>query len=283
MMSKVSSAKGLYDVVVMSDHAVRTMIKKKALRALDPAKIPNAANVSARFRKPAFDPEGRYSLPYQWGTMGLVYRTDKAPEFAASWASVLDPQRQPGPVVLLDSMRDLMAAALLWKGHSPNTRLPEELADAGDALAGARKGKLLGFYGSPDSVDKVVGGDAWAAIAYNGDALIKLDENTDFVLPGEGTIVWVDAMTIPAGSRNPEAAHRFINFILDAEVGAQLSNYLSYATPNEASLPLIEEEIRGDPRVYPSEEELAKAVMLEDVEEATTLYDQIWTRIKAGP
>jgi len=283
MMSKVSSAGSLYDVVVMSDHAVRTMIKKGVLRPLELAKIPNAANVSARFLKPAFDPEGRYSLPYQWGTMGLVYRTDRVPRFDPSWSSVLDPRRQPGPVVLLDSMRDLMAAALLLKGFSPNTRSAAELSAAGEVLAGARSDKLVGFYGSPDSVDKVVAGDAWAAIAYNGDALVKLDDNTEFVLPREGTIVWVDAMTVPAGARNVEAAHRFINFILDGGVGAQLSNYLSYATPNEASLPLIASEIRADPRVYPAEEDLARAAMLEDVEEATTLYDQIWTRVKAGP
>jgi spermidine/putrescine transport system substrate-binding protein len=214
--------------------------------------------------------------------MGLVYRTDKLPDFRASWATILDPMAQPGPVVLLDSMRDLMGAALLLDGHSPNTRGAEELAQAGKRLEAARTMRLLGFYGSPDSVDKVVAGDAWVGIAYNGDALVKLDDNTDFVLPAEGTIVWVDAMTIPAGSSHKAEAHAFLNFILDGEVGAQLSNYLAYATPNQASLPLVEQEMRDDPRIYPAEEQLASSAMLEDVEEATTLYDQIWTRVKAG-
>jgi spermidine/putrescine transport system substrate-binding protein len=185
-------------------------------------------------------------------------------------------------VVLLDSMRDLMGAALLLDGHSPNTRDAGELAQAGGRLQGARTSRLLGFYGSPDSVDKVVAGDAWVGIAYNGDALVKLDEKTDFVLPAEGTIVWVDAMTIPAASKNRAAAYAFINFILDPEVGAQLSNYIAYATPNEASLPLVDPEMREDPRIYPAEAQLAGSAMLEDVEEATTLYDQIWTRVKAG-
>jgi len=204
MMSKVASAGSLYDVVVMSDHAVRTMIKPGKLAALDLAKIPNAGNVAPRFRDPAYDPGSRYSLPYQWGTMGLVYRKDKLPDFRASWAAVLEPAAQPGPVVLLDSMRDLMGAALLLDGHSPNTRDPAELAQAGKRLEAARTPRLLGFYGSPDSADKVVAGDAWVGIAYNGDALVKLDDNTDFVLPREGTIVWVDAMTIPAASRHKE-------------------------------------------------------------------------------
>jgi spermidine/putrescine transport system substrate-binding protein len=282
MMSKVASAGSQYDLVVMSDHAVRTMIKKGLLAPLDLSKIPNAGNVSARFRDPAYDPGSRYSLPYQWGTMGLVYRTDKLPDFKASWAAVLDPKLQPGPVVLLDSMRDLMGAALLAGGASPNTREAGELAEAGKKLLAARTGRLLGFYGSPDSVDKVIAGDAWVGMAYNGDALVKLDENTDFALPAEGTIVWVDAMTVLAGSKNRETAFAFVNFILAGEVGAALSNYLAYATPNEASLPLVEQEMRDDPRIYPSEAELAASAMLEDVEEATTLYDQIWTRVKAA-
>src|SRR4030042_3037655 len=137
MMSKVASAGDQYDVVCMSDHAVRTMIKQGKLAALDLSKIPNAGNVAARFRRPAYDPEGRYSLPYQWGTMGLVYRTDKLPDFQASWAAVLDPRTQPGPVVLLDSMRDLIGAALLAGGRSPNTRDAGELAEAGRRLAAA--------------------------------------------------------------------------------------------------------------------------------------------------
>jgi spermidine/putrescine transport system substrate-binding protein len=282
MMSKVASAGSQYDVVIMSDHAVRTMIKQGKLAPLDLSKIPNAGNVAPRFRQPAYDPGSRYSLPYQWGTMGLVYRTDKLPGFQASWAALLDPGAQPGPVVLLDSMRDLMGAALLAGGRSPNTRDPAQLAEAGRRLTAARTDRLLGFYGSPDSVDKVIAGDAWVGMAYNGDALVKLDENTDFALPAEGTIVWVDAMTIPAASGHREQAHAFLNFILEAEAGAALSNYLAYATPNQASLPLVEGQMREDPRIYPPESALQASAMLEDVEEATTLYDQIWTRVKAA-
>ena len=282
MMSKIASASDLYDVVVVSDHAVRTLSGKGTFRELDLKRIPNAKNVMARFRRPAYDPEDRWSLPYQWGTMGLVYRTDKVPDFEASWLAVFDPARQPGPVVLLDSMRDLVGAALIAKGFSPNTRSPDELAAAGDLLASARTKRLVGFAGSPDSVGKVLAGEAWIGVAYNGDAVSQLDDATDFAVPVEGTIIWVDAMTIPAKAPNPDGAHRFINFILGAEVGAQLSNYVAYATPNEASLPLIDEEVRQDERVYPSDAAMARMSVLEDVLEATALYDQVWTRVKAG-
>jgi spermidine/putrescine transport system substrate-binding protein len=282
MMSKIASASDLYDVVIVSDHAVRTLSGKGTFRQLDLSKIPNAKNVMARFRAPAYDPDEKWSLPYQWGTMGLVYRTDKVPDFEPSWLAVFDPARQPGPVVLLDSMRDLVGAALIAKGFSPNTRSADELAAAGGLLASARTKRLVGFAGSPDSVGKVLAGEAWIGIAYNGDAVSRLDDNTDFSVPIEGTIIWVDAMTIPAKAPNPDGAHRFINFILGAEVGAQLSNYLAYATPNEASLPRIDAEVQEDVRVYPSEEQMARMSVLEDVLEATTLYDQVWTRVKAG-
>jgi spermidine/putrescine transport system substrate-binding protein len=282
MMSKVASAGDQYDVVVVSDHAIPVMAAKGTFKQLDYAKIPNAKNVSARFVKPAYDPKGLWSIPYQWGTMGLVYRKDKLPGFVASWSAVLDPAVQPGPVVLLDSMRDLMAAALFSRGYSPNSRSATELKAAGDLLRSARTKKMVGFYGSPDSVGKVLAGDALVGIAYNGDAVAKLDDNTEFAVPKEGTIVWVDAMTVPAKAPDPQGALKFIDFILRPDVGAQLSNFLDYATPNEASFPLIKPDVRNDARVYPTDSQMAKMVMLEDAQDATTLYDQVWTRVKAG-
>src|SRR4030042_1952770 len=121
MMSKVSSAANQYDVVVMWDHAVRTMIAQGIVGEMDLTKIPNAINVAARFRSPGYDPDGKHSLPYQWGTMGIVYRKDRLPDLEPSWGVLFDPRMQPGPVVLLDSMRDLMGAALFWTGSTPHT------------------------------------------------------------------------------------------------------------------------------------------------------------------
>ena len=282
MMSKVASAGDQYDVLVVSDHAIPVMAAKGAFRPLDRKRVANAKNIDARFVTPAYDPQGKFTLPYQWGTMGIIYRKDKLPGFTPSWSALLDAARQPGPVVLLDSMRDLMAAALFTRGFSPNTRKADELKSAGDLLRAARTKRMVGFYGSPDSVAKVLAGDAWLGIAYNGDAVAKLDANTDFAVPKEGTIIWVDAMTIPARSPDPDGAYKFIDFILRPDVGAQLSTFLAYATPNAASLRLIKEDVRTDTRVYPTEAQLSGMVMLEDVGDATTLYDQVWTRVKAG-
>jgi spermidine/putrescine transport system substrate-binding protein len=281
-MSKVATAGDQYDVIILSNHAIPVMAGKNAFRALDLSKIPNAKNVSPRFVHPAYDPKGTWSLPYQWGTLGLIYRKDKLPKFDATWMSVFDPAKQPGPVVLFDSMRDLMGCALLAKGYSLNTRKPAELKAVGDLLRSARSKRMIGFYGSPDIVGKVLAGDAWVGVAYNGDAASKLDDKTDFVVPREGGIIWVDAMMISAKAPNLEGAYKFVNFILAPDVGAQLSNYIAYATPNEASLKLIDPKARNNPRIYPPEDQMAKMAVLEDVGEATGLYDQIWTRVKAG-
>ncbi len=281
MMAKMQQSGDQYDVVVVSDHIIPVMAKLNMLQPLDTGRISNRANVAAKFQNPPYDPENRYSIPYQWGTMGLMYRKDKVPQLDPSWGAVLDPARQPGPVVLIDSMRDLLAAALYLKGCSANSRKAEELKAAGDLILKAKQGKVLGFEGGVGGVKKVLAGEAVAAIVYNGDAVRELDPNTAFLIPREGTIIWVDAMVVPAKAPNKEGAHQFIDFILDAKNGARLSNFNRYPTPNQASLPMINEEDRKNPAIYPADEVVARMEFLADVGEDTRLYDETWTRIKA--
>ena len=286
MMAKLQRGGGVaqYDVVVVSDHAIPVLVKLGLLQPLNRDKIPNAPNVSDQFRSPPYDPEGRYSLPYQWGTVGLMYRKDRVPHLEATWASVLDPAKQPGPVVLIDSMRDMMGVALKSLGHSVNSQNAQELKAAGEAVLKAKKSKnCLGFEGGVGGKNKVLSGTAAAAIVYNGDAIRAMDEDKEvgFVLPNEGSIIWVDAMTIPARAPNPDAAHKFINFILAPEVGAKLSNFNRYATPNAASLPLIAPADRQNPAVYPTPQQIQTLEYLQDVGDATRLYDEVWTAVKS--
>lgn len=287
MMAKLQHAGGAsqYDVVVVSDHAVPVLAKLGLLQPLALAKVPNAKNVGEQFRRPPYDPEGKFSLPYQWGTMGLVYRKDKLPQtFEPSWTLVLDPEKQPGPFVLIDSMRDMMAVALKTLGASVNSRRPEELKAASELILKAkRSAKCLGFEGGVGGKNKVADGAAAVAIAYSGDAIKACEENAHlaYAVPKEGSIIWVDAMTIPARAPNADAAHKFINFILDPEVGAKLSNFNRYATPNAASLAYIRREDRENPGIYPSPETLKALEYLEDLGADTRLYDEMWTTIKS--
>jgi spermidine/putrescine transport system substrate-binding protein len=286
MMAKLQQAGGdsQYDVVVMSDHAITTLSKLGLLQPLDLSKVPNAANVMERFRKPPFDPEGRYSLPYQWGTNGLMYRKDKLPNLDKSWAVVFDPAREPGPFVLMDSMRDTLGAALKYLGYSVNSTNPDELKAAGELVLKAKHSdKCLGFEGGVGGKNRVLAGTAALAMVYNGDCVRAMDEdpNAAFMLPREGSIIWTDAMTVPAHAPHPDYAYKFINFILDPEVGARLSNFNRYATPNQASLPLINPADRANPAIYPTEEEMKSLEYLKDVGSDTRLYDEVWTAVKS--
>lgn len=281
MMAKLGQAQGQYDVVVVSDHAIPLLAALGRLQPLDKALVPNAANVDPKFLGQPYDPENRFSLPYQWGTMGLMYRKDRVPDLEPSWGVVLDPGKQPGPLVLIDSMRDMMAAALIYAGRSPNSHDPEELRQAGEAIRAAKTDKVVGFEGGVGGVKRVLAGDATLAIVYNGDAIREADTNVDFVIPREGTIIWMDGMTIAAGSQHVQEAHAFVDFILDAHIGAGLSNYNRYPTPNKAALPFITPEDRANPIIYPSDEAVARMQYLADVGEDTRLYDEIWTGIKA--
>jgi len=286
MMAKLQTAGGAsqYDVVVVSDHAIPVLAKLGLLQPLDAAEIPNAKNVDAQFANPPYDPGNKFSLPYQWGTVGLMYRKDKVAQAELSWALMLDPEKQPGPFVLIDSMRDMLGVGLKWLGHSVNSRKPEELKAAGEAILKAKKSaKCLGFEGGVGGKNKVADASAALAIVYSGDAIKACGEDGHlaYALPKEGSIVWVDAMTVPAKAPNAEGGHKFINFILDARVGARLSDFNRYATPNAASLPLIQKEDRESPAIYPAAAEVKKLEYIEDVGEATRLYDEVWTAVKA--
>lgn len=286
MQAKLQQAGGdrHYDVVVASDHVIPVLAKLKLIQPLPADKIPNRANVAERFRNPSYDPASRYSLPYQWGTMGLMYRKDKAPQLDPSWAVVFEEDQQPGPFVLIDSMRDMIAAALKYQGQSINARKPEQLKAAGELILKAKHSpKMVAFEGGAGGKNKVASGDATLAIVYNGDAIRALDEDAglEFVVPKEGTLIWVDAMTIPARAPNPEGACKFINYILDAKVGAQLSNFNRFATPNAQSLPMVDEKDRENPRIYPPDDLVKKMEYLEDLGDDTRLYDETWTAIKS--
>ena len=286
MTAKLQHAGGVsqYDVVVVSDHQIPVLAKLGLLQPLDAAKLPNAKNVAEQFKSPPYDPGSKFSQPYQWGTMGLIYRKDKVQATEFSWALLLDPEKQPGPVVLIDSMRDMMAVALKTFGASVNSREANDLKLASELILKAKhSAKCLGFEGGVGGKNKVADASAALAIAYSGDAIkaVEEDGHLAYVIPKEGSIVWTDAMVIPAQAPNAEAAHKFINFILDAQVGAKLSDFNRYASPNTASLALIKEEDRHNPAIYPSADTLKTLEYLEDLGPDTRLYDECWTNIKS--
>jgi spermidine/putrescine transport system substrate-binding protein len=285
MLAKMEHQEGdkLYDVVIASDHAVPVLGSLKLIKPLDLTKIPNASNVDPTFARPAYDPEGKFSLPYQWGTVGLIYAKDKLKKDALSW-NIIFGKNTAEPYVLIDSMRDMLGVALKLAGHSVNSKVPAELDAAGALiLASKRRDACLGFEGGVGGKNKVAAGLASVAVVYSGDALraIADDPKLAYGVPKEGSIIWVDTMTITSRTKNEAGAYAFINAVLDAKVGAQLSTWTHYATPNAKAKALLPKEVTEDPSIYPSEADMNKLEYIKDVREATKKYDSVWTGIKA--
>ncbi len=292
MLAKMSKAGGdsQYDVIVVSDVVVPALISLKLVQPLDKSQVPNQVNVAEDFKEPPFDPGSRFSLPYQWGTVGLMYRKDLVPGEEVSWSVMFDATRQPGTFVLMDSMRDMLGIALRYQGKSMNSRNPAEIRAAGELLLAAKKSpRCLGFEGGVGGKNKVLAGEAGLAVVYNGDAVRGIAELAEagkgepfaFVIPKEGGVIWTDVMMVSSKAPNPAGGHQFINFILDAQNGAKLSNFNHYASPNKASMPMIDEADRNNPDIYPDAATMKTLEYLTDVGADTRLYDEVWTMVKS--
>lgn len=273
----------LYDVVVPPDHMVTAMIKLNLLAPLRHANIPNLTNLDTTFASPPYDRGNQYSVAYQWGTVGIFARQipGQAP-LKATWGIFFDAKQQAGSFVLIDSVRDLVGAALKYQGHSLNSTDPGQLKAARDLIIEAKK-RCVGFEGSVGAKNKVLAHTARTAIVYSGEGVRGMteDKETAYVIPVEGSQIWLDNLAVPAHAPHRDLAEKFINFILDAKIGAQLSGYTQFASPNRAAMPFIPEADRNNPAIYPSAETKAKLEFLEDLGGKTRLYDEVWTEIKA--
>ncbi len=277
---------GQYDIIVPSDYIMPVLINQNLVQPLDHAKLPNLKNLKPLFRQNGYDPGNRYSVAYQWGTVGLMYRKDKVDESAVkSWSVLFDPRKQPGPFWLIDSVREMVGISLVYLGKDFNSTNPADLKAAADLLVATKKSKnCLGFKGGVGGKNDVVAGTAVAAIVYNGDAIQSVDEDPEhlgFTIPAEGSEIWLDLMAIPSHAPNPDAAHKWINWILSAKVGAELSDYNQYATPNAAAEALVSSKDRNNPGIYPTPETMMKLHFSKDLGKNNRIMDEAWTRAKS--
>ena len=275
-----------YDIIVPSDYIMPVLINQKLIQPIDHAKVPNLKNLKEKFRKAEYDTDNKWSVPWQWGTVGLMYRKDKLSEAdVQSWSVLFDPASKPGPFWLIDSVREMLGIALLYKGYDFNSVNPDELKAAADLLVQTKKrSECMGFKPGVGGKNDVVAGSAAAAIVYNGDAIQSITEDPEhlaFIVPKEGSEIWVDNMCIPAKAPNPDAAHKWINWILEPKVGADLSNYNQFATPNEASMEFITPEDLDNPGIYPTPEIMNVLHFTKDLGKDNVLVDQAWTLVKS--
>lgn len=282
LLAKLQAGATGYDVIVPSDYMVRIMIKEGMLAPLDMENIPNFKNIDPRFHKPPYDPENKYSVPYQWGTTGFAYNKKYIKEKLDSWSALFD-ERYKGKITMLNEARDVIGSVLKYLGYSVNSRKEEELAKAKELLI--KQKPLIKAYTSDQAKPMLISEESWISHIYSGDAFAAASENEaiQYVIPKEGSTIWTDNMCIPQSAPHKYTAEVFINYILRPEVGAGISNHTFFASPNAAALKYIKKEIKENPSVYPPPSILAKLEFIEDLgSEATQLWDKIWTEIKAA-
>lgn len=276
MVAKLQAGASGYDIVVPSNYIVPVMTALNLAFPLNKKYIPNVTNVAPTFADPVFDQGLAYSVPYQWGTTGFAYRTDKITTPPDSWAIFQDPKYK-GKMTQMDDMRDAIGAWLRFKGHSLNSIDPGELTEAkADALIAK---KNLKAYISAPVKGQLISGDVWIAQLWNGDTTQAKAEQPalGYVLPKEGCNIWTDSLMVTAAAQHKRAAHEFINYVLRADVGASISNFTGYGSPNNEALAKM-----TTPIPYPTAEEFQRLEFYKDLGAAGQLWDQIWTEIKSS-
>ncbi|MBI3858072.1 MAG: spermidine/putrescine ABC transporter substrate-binding protein [Planctomycetes bacterium] len=278
LRTELSGGASGYDVVFPSDEVLPDFIARGLIQKLDLSKLPNAANLLARYRNLAYDPKNEYSLPYMWGSTGIAYNKEKIGAAPDSWAALWDP-KHAAKVTLLDDPREVFAAAVRADGGDPG-KMSEALI--AKALARFKGWKPVTYESSPK--DMLVNGDAWISQCYSGDALQASDElkgKIGFVIPKEGGTLWIDNLCIAKGAPQPELAHKFIDYLLRAEVSAAITNAVHFPNPNEAARKLIKKEVLDNPLVNPTDEDLKRLSLLPLLApEVRKKLDEGWAQVK---
>lgn len=276
LLAKIQPGNPGYDIIVPTDYMVEIMNQQGLLMELDHDKLPNFANVDESLLDPYYDPGNAHCVPYLWGTQGLGYN-EAVTGPIDSWEVMFNGEHA-GRISWLTDARGVLGAALIYLGYDPNTTDEAQIQEALQLLVDT-KDDVVAF--APDTGQMLLEqGEVDIAFEYSGDIFQLATANPDikYVIPTEGSIIWTDNMCIPEGAPNPELAHEFINFILDAEIGAQLANYTQYASPNKASLPLIDEELQND-IIYPPEDSREGLTYLRSLGDADLLYEEAWTEL----
>lgn len=279
MYIKVKQGIDAYDIIVPSDYMIERMIEEGMLSEIDLSLIPNFEKVNENLKNPEFDPENKYSVPYFWGTGGIIYNSKEITDDINSWSDLFD-EKYSGEILMYNSSRDSIAVALKSLGYSMNSTDLNELEEAKDLLI-AQKPHVLA-YQADEGRDTIVSGDANIGFMYSGDALMMIEQNPDlkYVLPEEGPNIWFDAMVIPSSSENSEGAHKFINFMLEPENAAINAEYsVGFSSPVDEAIELLPDEIKNSEVAYPDNSLLENGEVYKNSTEILSEYDRIWTEV----
>ena len=280
MYNKLSSGGANYDVIIPSDYMIARLVEEDMLEELDFSNIPNYKYIVDKYKDLYYDPENKFSVPYTVGMVGLIYNTTMVEGEPDSWGVLWD-ERYKGNILMFNNPRDAFGIAQFYLGQSINTKSIEDWNKAIDALKA--QNHLVSSYVMDEVFNKMERGDAALAPYYAGDFLTMYDVNPDlaFVYPKEGVNFFVDAMCIPKNAQNKEAAELYINFMLEEDIAVANANYICYASPHELVLESDDYDLKGDPVLYPAEEDMPKTEMFENLDYETQNYmTMLWNELK---
>ena len=281
MYQKLEPGNVSYDVAVPSDYMIEKMINNDMVEPIDVTKLTNYPKIDDRFKNLPYDPNNQYSVPYMWGTVGIIYNTTMVEEPVDSWDALFD-ERYAGKIFVYDSEREGIMAALKKLGYSMNTRDPQELEEAKQELI--KQAPLVLSYVGDEGKGKMVNGEAALMMAWAGDAQLMVEENPDlaYVLPKEGTNFFVDAIVIPKGAENIENAYKYIDFLCRPDIAARNAEYIGYSTPISEARELLPEEMKNSEIAYPDESLTDQMEMFTDPSDVIKLYSSIWLEAKSS-
>ena len=285
MYPKIKSEAVTYDLICPSDYMIQRMIEEDLLAEINFDNVPNLVNIDETYieQSTSFDPENKYSVPYCWGTVGILYNKTMVDEPIDSW-SVLWDEKYADNILMQDSVRDAIGITLKYLGYSLNSTDANELEEVKALLIEQKP--LVQAYVIDQVRDKMIGNEAALGVIYSGEAIYTQRENPDleYVIPKEGSNVWIDSWVIPKNAENKENAEKFINFLCEPEIALMNFDYITYSTPNKAAKELIEDEdIKNSTIAFPDASELIHCETFKYLgEETDILYNNLWKEVKSN-
>lgn len=281
-----------YDAVCPSDYMIQKMAENNILAEINFDNIPNLSEIDPVYmeRSKSFDPENKYSVPYTWGTVGILYNTKLVNELGipapTKWSDLWD-ERYKGEILMQDSVRDAFMVALKDLGYSMNTENPKELAEARDLLI--KQKPLVQAYVIDQVRDKMIGGEAAISVIYSGEMLYIQEETADadftleYVVPEEGTNIWIDSWVIPANARNKENAEKWINFLCRPDIALKNFEYITYSTPNKGAYDMLGDDMKNNNALFPDISGMENSEVFKYLgDETDSIYNEMWKVVKSN-
>ena len=281
-----------YDAVCPSDYMIQKMIENNMLAEINFDNIPNIKEIDSKYMEMSrsFDPENKYSVPYCWGTVGILYNTSMvAPEDAPTkWSDLWD-EKFKDNILMQDSVRDAFMVALKSLGYSMNTTNEAEIAEARDLLI--KQKPLVQAYVIDQVRDKMIGGEAAMGVIYSGEMLyiqqevadLGLDYSLEYVIPEEGTNLWLDSWVIPANAPNKENAEKWINFLCRPDIAKKNFEYITYPTPNKGAFDLLDSDLQNNKAVFPDTDSLKNCEVFQYLgTDVDSIYNEYWKEVKSN-